>query len=85
MAGKNVTYVVFLNARKAGLHWSLEVAFANYRSFCQLYFFSKFKHIPQVRSKIELSPSLPPPPQKNVRCECDVSQRLYWCNFGFGG
>ena len=27
---QNVTNVVFLNARKAGLNWSLEIAFANY-------------------------------------------------------
>jgi hypothetical protein len=33
MVRKNVMYVIFSNARKAGLNWSLEVAFANYIFF----------------------------------------------------
>ena len=42
MACKNVIYVVFLNAWKVGLHWSLERTFANY-----IIFLLKFKCISQ--------------------------------------
>ena len=46
---ENVMHVVFSDARKVGLNWSLEATFVNYTSFCQLQFFSKFNCISQER------------------------------------
>ena len=66
MALENIIFVVFSHARKIGLNWSLEAAFASYTSFCQLQLF----FIVEVHfTRLEIESALE---KKKVTCECDV-------------
>ena len=51
---ENVKSGVFLNIRKVGLNWSLEVAFANYKSFWPTTTFLKVQ-VHSTRLEIELA------------------------------
>lgn len=44
MIRNNGIYVVFLNAKKFGLNWLVEAAFASYTCFCQLTFFFRISN-----------------------------------------
>lgn len=60
---KNVIYVVFSNARKAGLNWSLEIVFSNYTSFATYNFYQRSSAVQKARNKVNL--------EKIVICECE--------------
>jgi hypothetical protein len=65
MAHKYVIYVIFLNAKRVSLKWSLEVVLINYTSFCQLQLFFKVQvHSIRLETKLIL--------KEKVTHECDV-------------
>ena len=62
MVRKIVTYVIFPNARKVGLNWFLETAFANYNFFQTSSAFQKTRNWIGLENKKK---------KERVACECD--------------